>query len=86
MPALDAPPCAPPNLTNTTSRTPPHKHHLINATSQTPHACCATRRAAAQLRAMLEMPQGSNDLRIILKELGMSVGHRERLLIALAAH
>jgi hypothetical protein len=33
--------------------------------------------------AMLGVPEGATDLRAILKEVGMTVGHRERLLLAL---
>ena len=35
------------------------------------------------LLAMLELPDGKADLRAVLSDLGMSVGHREKLLLAL---
>ena len=33
--------------------------------------------------AMLQLESGAADLRAILREVGMSVGHRERILLAL---
>ena len=36
------------------------------------------------LLSTLKLPQGAADLRVILTELGMSVGHREKLMLALA--
>ena len=37
----------------------------------------------SMLLAMLELPDGKADLRAVLSDLGMSVGHREKLLLAL---
>ena len=39
----------------------------------------------AMFMAMLELERGADDLRAILKEVGMTVGHRERFLLALEA-
>ncbi len=36
----------------------------------------------AMFSAMLELESGAADLRAILREVGMSVGHRERVLLA----
>ena len=38
----------------------------------------------SMLVSTLKMAQGPADLRVILTELGMSVGHRERLMLAVA--
>ena len=40
----------------------------------------------AMLLSTLRLPQGPQDLRVILTELGMSVGHREKLILAVSAH
>ena len=37
----------------------------------------------AMLLAIIELPDGKADLRAVLSDLGMSVGHREKLLLAL---
>ena len=41
---------------------------------------------SAMLVATLRLPEGTADLRVILTELGMSVGHREKLIQAVAQH
>ena len=42
---------------------------------------------SAMLVATLRLgPSGAADLRVILSELGMSVGHREKLIQAVAQH
>ena len=41
---------------------------------------------SAMLVATLRLPEGKEDLRVILTELGMSVGHREKLILAVAQH